>query len=362
MSLPTVSLQAFLEPVPICGQTVTMSQMLEVLRRENCDRVVVVGAQYQPLGLINLHRLMPYLLGDGQKNLSEYHPPVQGRTEERLTASPRGTPHLEVPLTILDLPILETLATLPVHLTVAQYWAHQQQGTTVPGLPWALVDAEGKFLGLLDNLRILKFLTLNLVEPGPEVPMPGLLDRLSTEVTYHFQSPRTVEQLPPQRSGLPAMIRLLEQLPMPLMLQTGMGQVLAQNRSWRQQVGGLLDPIWVQREAASLLGRTTNSPHPILCQSGPDPETCTCICPMQDGHERVWQFIKIPLGLVSALELQPTPSPWDTSQFTAKASMTVGFPTGKSGRTPPPVLSTGNPTAAPGVSVPGQQSNVLSRH
>jgi signal transduction histidine kinase/ActR/RegA family two-component response regulator len=37
------------------------------------------------------------------------------------------------------------------------------------------------------------------------------------------------------------------------------------------------------------------------CQFGTEPNTCICVCPMQDGQERVWQFIKIPMG-TAALE------------------------------------------------------------
>lgn len=33
-----------------------------------------------------------------------------------------------------------------------------------------------------------------------------------------------------------------------------------------------------------------------LCQIGPNPDSCVCVCPMENGTARVWQFVKIPLG------------------------------------------------------------------
>ncbi len=33
-----------------------------------------------------------------------------------------------------------------------------------------------------------------------------------------------------------------------------------------------------------------------VCQLGPEPNTCICVCPMKNGQDRVWQFVKVPMG------------------------------------------------------------------
>ncbi|MCY7285316.1 MAG: HAMP domain-containing histidine kinase, partial [Cyanobacteria bacterium CAN_BIN43] len=46
---------------------------------------------------------------------------------------------------------------------------------------------------------------------------------------------------------------------------------------------------------------------------GTEPDTCVCICPMKDGQDRVWQFVKIPMGSASEFKLA-------TLDFSADAS------------------------------------------
>jgi signal transduction histidine kinase/CheY-like chemotaxis protein len=105
------------------------------------------------------------------------------------------------------------------------------------------------------------------------------------------------------QSTLEIMLHLLEKLPIPLMLQTGTGQVLAQNYAWRQQLGSLTALMGLHQDVATLLEQpssvvATASSH---CQLGATPETCTCVCSRQDGQECVWQFTRIPLGSLTPL-------------------------------------------------------------
>ncbi|NJR59765.1 MAG: hypothetical protein HC769_13510 [Cyanobacteria bacterium CRU_2_1] len=134
---------------------------------------------------------------------------------------------------------------------------------------------------------------------------------------------------------LDPLIDLLERLPIPLMLQTTTGRVVTQNLAWRQQVEELRDPGQVRREAALILesiawkerqgeaiGASPSPPidrvsdglpidvwtNPIRpddgvvrqsgsCRLGIEPNTCVCICPMKNGQDRVWKFLKIPMGI-----------------------------------------------------------------
>ncbi|MEB3338468.1 MAG: hypothetical protein VKJ46_13455, partial [Leptolyngbyaceae bacterium] len=64
------------------------------------------------------------------------------------------------------------------------------------------------------------------------------------------------------------LIQLLDQLPLPLMLQTSAGQVLTQNRVWHQYVGELQDPDWIRQEAAPWLESTSSMESPSSMVGG----------------------------------------------------------------------------------------------
>jgi signal transduction histidine kinase/CheY-like chemotaxis protein len=147
------------------------------------------------------------------------------------------------------------------------------------------------------------------------------------------------------------LIDLIERLPLPLMLQTSAGLIISQNLAWRQQVGAIEHPQQIRRAAAQILeaalscptdekqssgsnsnwsnsnwsstalplvGTSPTEPNTripelnltepsqdgftqsqfpqAVCHFGTEPNTCVCVCPMKNGQERVWQFIKIPMG------------------------------------------------------------------
>lgn len=108
-------------------------------------------------------------------------------------------------------------------------------------LHWALVDQEGKFLGLLNSWRILKSLAPNFA-----------------------QSEATSREEQPQPTNLKPLVQLLEHLPLPLSIQTTTGQVLAQNLIWRQQIGTSPNLDWVRRTTAAMLDFPSSEP----CSTG----------------------------------------------------------------------------------------------
>jgi signal transduction histidine kinase/CheY-like chemotaxis protein len=94
-------------------------------------------------------------------------------------------------------------------------------------------------------------------------------------------------------------LELLERLPLPLMLQTSGGQVVAQNSSWCQQITALQHPEHIHQDAASLLtappSANSASTSPSYCYLVA-PNNCTCVCTLKDGQERVLQLTKISFG------------------------------------------------------------------
>lgn len=137
----------------------------------------------------------------------------------------------------------------------------------VPLGHWGLVDEEGKFVGLLDSWLLLKSIAPSLT--GSDRVFRADLSRTPTpnprEATTSF--PKATRYAPTGRTANPQrgrfassttapegvslggteeqlqlasfnlLIQVLEQLPIPLSLQTSTGQVVAENLTWRQQIG-----------------------------------------------------------------------------------------------------------------------------
>ncbi|MBD0343345.1 MAG: hybrid sensor histidine kinase/response regulator, partial [Coleofasciculus sp. Co-bin14] len=119
------------------------------------------------------------------------------------------------------------------------------QASSISSQHWALVDEQGKFLGLLNSWLLLKFLTQNVTATD---------------------APCVSEQ--PQPSTLTQLVQLLEQLPLPLSLQTATGQVLAENVTWRQQLGTSPNLNWVRRTTAAMLDSLSIEPCSVLRTDG----------------------------------------------------------------------------------------------
>ena len=73
--MPTTSpsLKNFIELVPLCQHTAALESLRSIFSQGNCDRVLVVKEQLQPLGLVYLRSLMPLADRDSkwQQPLSE---------------------------------------------------------------------------------------------------------------------------------------------------------------------------------------------------------------------------------------------------------------------------------------------------
>lgn len=359
--MPSPCLKEFITTVPTCLRKTTLAAALKIFNQNRCASLVAIAEQQYPLGLLHLSSLLPYLMVDRG----------QGSVEQN--------PNWQQPLSALGLSIIQPLATLPEDLTLQQFWPHFQQRPD-----WAIVDRNGKFLGLLDCQRLLQFL---LAHPQA--------------ILTNEQPPQQGSVAQVEANSLDPLIELLERLPLPVMLQTSGGIVLQQNLAWRRHFVALQDPDWVRREAATLLetlptqaahlgaassGEPANlhrlqrrtNPHSVsspkdttgenplrlatltkvnptqlskkkgkskakdvkgqaptppgdqphqdrgvslwptlpptenpnlsnLCQIGPNPDSCVCVCPMANGADRVWQFVKIGLGNILSSQLAEQP-------------------------------------------------------
>ncbi|MEM1170201.1 MAG: ATP-binding protein [Cyanobacteria bacterium P01_H01_bin.35] len=321
MLMPYTTLKKFISPIPVCLQTENLQVVWSIFCREKCSELVVVNHQNQPLGLIYLHSLIPYLVLNPKTKLLQTNTPI-GNWQQTLS---------EVSSLTLD-----SLRILPADLTVEKLWPYLQPQSEKKinqedsSLPIAVVDREGKFLGLLDSLRLLEFLStteelkINISEPENSLETQQI-------ATKDLLNQGTVET----SSYLRSLIKLLEKLPLPLMLKSNDGKVINQNLAWRSQIEkeselieivdavvGLSDknikqqPTTVKMpESLAVLGGsvkfscpgTTNSrisPTTLLQERAKipksnsacswcyntEPDTYVCTYPQKNGQERVWQF------------------------------------------------------------------------
>lgn len=205
LSMPTPSLKEFAQTIPVCQLASGLATVLELFCTSGCEAIVVVSDKLRPLGIINLRQVLPYLISNPSKN----------------TPSARLGEGLAQPISGLNPSIIQPLSTLPAQLHLSQFWAYIQQTKNwklgenslsqfSTDQHWALVDEQEQFLGLLDNCQLLNF--------------------FASKFTANNQTET------PQRQKLAPLLQLLEQLPIPLSLQTVSGEILAQNPAWQTQV------------------------------------------------------------------------------------------------------------------------------
>lgn len=406
MFLPTTCLSKFVQPAPICSETATLLMVLQALSQGSPqsplatfrERLILVDSKNHPIGFTSLHKLLPYWMAAG---LIE-QPPVKAGS-----ASVQADPPVSVDslLSAIAPSLIEPLALVGGDVPVGQFVSSLPSESLV----WVVTQRNGEVLGFLDETRLLQsFLA--------EIPEVDRLTRLVASSEAHQQILRQQKQITqltqqllvqkteletqvrsqqlaiehlrsslsqgqtasssttqPYLTSLHSVLGVLEQLPIPLMLQTSGGTVVAQNPVWRQQVGELQDPTWIRHEAAALLETSTEAlsatPQPLptpqiasatepsalnqaipshfpprvsfqskeqvqegqeefsgagvlvapFCQRGPKPDTCICTCSLKNGQEQVLQFVKIPIGVLA--DFLKAPTEVDNSPYQAEAHL-----------------------------------------
>ncbi len=262
MSMPTPSLKEFAQAIPVCKQTSGLAAVLDICCSCDCDKIVIVSEQQCPLGVVSLRQAMLHMVSSVR-----FDEPSAART----------TIDFQKPLSQLNPSVIEPLAILPAQMSLSQFWPYLQelgakptpnrqqqtedwtqagvgnvppspslsQASSISSQHWALVDEQGKFLGLLNSWLLLKFLTQNAT---------------ATDAAYISEQP--------QPSTLTQLVQLLEQLPLPLSLQTATGQVLAENITWRQQIGTSPNLNWVRHTTAAMLDSLSIEPCSVLRTDG----------------------------------------------------------------------------------------------
>lgn len=301
------SIHDFIEPAPVCLQSATLTEVIELLGRYHADRLVLVDERQFPLGVLHAYSLLSQV---GQAGDVDFDPLIE----------PLPT-------------IVETTHLLEFEFATSIRY-------------WAVVNGSQQFLGLVDSLVLRTWSEfLRSVPTKTKVSSESLWHRVKSETCTELERSRpktstsamnrlqqqiqlsatdysktildgftpfdAATQIDPNAT----LMQFLDHLPLPLMLQTQSGEVIAQNKIWTEQLGDVLDPNWVQRDAATILEFATpamqasgngkpalTSVSANLCQKGSAPNTCICVCPLKNGQERVLQFAKIPLGELFSAE------------------------------------------------------------
>ncbi|QZZ19630.1 response regulator [Leptothermofonsia sichuanensis E412] len=394
MLLPHVYLREFIQPVPTCLETADLRTVFEAFGWNDRqspikdllpDRLVLVDGQGCPTGLVRLSRLLPHLL---RRGLVEQQPSLKqaGKSANLTDPAQRIEPSLVEPVRIwageltieqflLDcnaqvqadgviigdrgeyLGILDPahlLRFLAIHL--ARQSAIQKDGRSQeisePAIPEVSTheaspresDATRHQKTLSYQQRLTTRLAQQLLAQKEELTQQvksqqetihQLMEQAGKHQTVGLslmqsQLPQTAFLSSPAGDPLPPLLQLLEQLPLPLMLQAGDGQVLAQNSVWQRQVEDWLDSDRIRQEMVNLLDAPTDAstqPADLLakggesgltaswCHLGSKPGTCICSCPLKNGQEQVFQFVKIPVGSLAspsksgAIATLPAPHP-----------------------------------------------------
>ena len=234
MLIPTPSLKEFLQPVRVCLQTAPLDVVMEIFTSCECDRIIVVNEQQYPVGVVNLRRLMPYILGNikQQTGISTAVEPThrgdrcnilfnQGnysgdRTKVNLLEK---TQHPATQLADFSR-LIEPVEILSVDNSWQEFWSLQNQEESGLNQHWVVVDSDRLCIGLLDSWRLLKYL-------APLINNSCQFYKNDTTFSNHSQQQETIVN---------PLEQLLEQLPLPMMLQTGSGQVISKNTAWLHQI------------------------------------------------------------------------------------------------------------------------------
>jgi signal transduction histidine kinase/CheY-like chemotaxis protein len=275
-------LREFMVLTPTCFETASLSEIWQCFQQAEVDQLIVLNDHLFPLGLLRLCRLLPFFAPE----------------------APHATPRNQI--TLADhWTLLDPITVIWEETEITQL---QTQLATLSQQAIVLVNASGQYVGQLDQLQVLQQFAL-----------------------------KSGGRLPASDPALPEpLVDLLEHLPLPLMLQTATGHLITQNLAWRQQVGAIQQPQRIHRAAAKVLevaltcktkprssatvparkrsaastavsqGSRSTTPNPLVpalvtpagaCRLGAEPNVCICVCPMKEGHDRVWQFVRIPMGM-----------------------------------------------------------------
>ncbi|HEY9818095.1 MAG TPA: hypothetical protein V6D20_20170, partial [Candidatus Obscuribacterales bacterium] len=192
--MPTATVLNFLISAPTILATDSLSTVATWLVDHPCEQVVVLNHKKQPIGWLRSLDVLS----------------VAWRRQGVFPPSSHTDNYGIPPDLMRSLPLV-TNSELALELG--------RQGMAAP-LPdtIAIVDPEGCYLGLLNQTEFWRFIAL---QPAASTRPP--------------ESPAWPIPVDPSPTAL--LVQVLDHLPLPLMLQTSSGTIIAQNQIWQRQIG-----------------------------------------------------------------------------------------------------------------------------
>ena len=199
-------LEDFICPLATCSQAADLDNILKIVQSSQYPKIAVVDEQNFPTGIINGRSLLAFIIRQWSK-LS------QDRTSSinwgQIKTCDGISNHFELTSWI------EPIVRIKSALSLEQLLSDFQQGVISEPNNYVVVDAEKKLLGLLDTFRLSQWL-----------------------FDHHIKSDlsSSQQQVQPIASSDLPLFKFIEQIPVPIMLQTQAGKTLYQNQYWQQQV------------------------------------------------------------------------------------------------------------------------------
>ena len=315
------SLKHFLVQAPSCNQSASLTSVLQLSWEDSHERLVVLDADQQPVGVIRLANLLSYVLQISQSQstaIALSSSPLSDCLSALVTA--KDAPNLNQALITQCSMLIEAVVSVSNQASFPQLWS-KLASSSQPH--WVLVNAQNQYLGLLDSSKILQFLAANPKAATELFQAVAGLDKAQTQAETEAEA-----ELSDRIASIswPSLIKLLDQIPLPIALQNRRGQLLHQNQAWQTQFGGLdylnclfqaapdllkiNAPVSYAEKAAvepSHLNSAWNTSVgmaewlPDCSQIATDTDTCTYICKIRDGQNQIWRHVKLPLGISASL-------------------------------------------------------------
>lgn len=315
MSSLHASLQDFLQLLPVLQlEVLQSSDWVNIWGAIEETRLVVVGADSRPLGILQRQQRSkesPKKSKELQIISDSYQGQHISRTQKLISKSRyKKLISKKVPPPFP----LEPLVNLTYRGDLLELWPQvQQELSHTPQRAWALVDEEGKYLGIVEPWRLLRYLAPLLQLSKPNLATSPINSSINSSINSTTNSITSstinlgnIEKNTsyPTDASLPytALVKILEQLPLPLMLQTQEGKVVSQNLAWRQQINCSLlvrtDVNFpVDQQMTYLLGLPSprqktlkQSNGEISFEAALDSRLMRLKTP-----DRIWQLVKFPL-------------------------------------------------------------------
>jgi signal transduction histidine kinase/DNA-binding response OmpR family regulator len=239
MSNSRITLTEFIDSIPTCRQTANLSTVLALFKSSSWIAIAVLNEEEYPVGIIESQSLLSVLskYWVNSPTVEQGSSLVQNQVEQsrnsvfpsvnRLSEKESGNSGESLE-SIFDLNFLiKPSVTLPSEIDREKLLSCIQS----ENISYLVVDSQKKFLGLLNSQKLMTSLILDSFNFKAETLSSSALEE------FYFKS--------------------IEQIPLPLTIQTQQGKILYRNQTWREQINLAqeLDCYYQKINPLSLLDR-----------------------------------------------------------------------------------------------------------